>query len=94
MGNGTAPNFDWPRDENGKPMALVSFAMSELVPTVQFGNATVGPASAMRFCEDTSDARKEGIRECVADVKEVLGKERNTVLEVLRQQRIRAAASS
>jgi hypothetical protein len=79
-----------PLDENGKPMTVVSFYMEELVPTVQFGNAKMG-ANAMTWTSDTPEARKAGIAQLTYDVREIMGKERNTVLAVLREKRIQAA---
>lgn len=38
----------WPHDENGVPMAIAIGAASDLVPTVQWGNVCIGPATIMR----------------------------------------------
>jgi hypothetical protein len=83
-----------PVGPDGKPLAMVGFTMKELIPTVQYGNCDVGPAFAYRFVEDNEDSRRKGMEECVADVKYVLGAERNTILEVLRTQRKNQPASS
>lgn len=48
-------DFDWPRDVNGRPMIKLTCAAAELIPTVQYGNVTVGPVSATRFVNDTDD---------------------------------------
>lgn len=50
-----ADGFDWPRGENGKAMLKVTAAAAELIPTVQFGNVTVGPCSVTRFVEDLGE---------------------------------------
>ena len=44
-----------PIGPNGKPMAVVSATASNLVPTVQFGNATVGPITITRAVVDEGD---------------------------------------
>lgn len=48
MSNSIPMPVYWPHDENGKPMAIVVGAVAELVPTVQYGNITVGPTMIMR----------------------------------------------
>lgn len=42
-------DFDWPRDELGWPMVKITAAAAELVPTVQYGNVTVGPVTVTGF---------------------------------------------
>lgn len=86
-------SFEFPTDENGNPATQVSFTMEELIPTVQFGNAKIA-ATATTWVSDDSAARKQGIHDCVQDVKDVLAKERNTILAVLREKRIAQAQQS
>lgn len=38
----------WPVDAEGNPMAIVVGTVSDLVPTVQYGNVLVGPLQIMR----------------------------------------------
>lgn len=38
----------YPRDEEGKPMAIVGGQASDLVPTVPFGNVNIGPCLVLR----------------------------------------------
>jgi hypothetical protein len=40
---------------NGRPMAMVSGACSDLTPTVQFGNVLTGPVTITRWVEDDGD---------------------------------------
>jgi hypothetical protein len=40
--------FSWPLAPDGQPMAIVMGSASDLVPTVPFGNVTIGPVSIMR----------------------------------------------
>jgi hypothetical protein len=44
-----------PMGANGRPMAMVSGACSDLLPTVQFGNVLIGPVTVMRWVEDEGD---------------------------------------
>jgi hypothetical protein len=80
-----------PLDENGNPMSMVEFHMQELIPTVQYGNATLG-ARATTWTSPDPESRKAGIKQLTIDVREVMAKERNTILAVLREKRIQQAA--
>jgi hypothetical protein len=48
-------DFDWPRDIRGVPCIKITCAASELIPTVQYGNVTVGPVNVTRFVVDLDD---------------------------------------
>jgi hypothetical protein len=48
-------DFDWPRDIRGVPCIKITAAASELIPTVQYGNVTVGPITVTRFVPDLDD---------------------------------------
>jgi hypothetical protein len=86
MARSSAPNFSWPEDEDGNPMALVSQQVSELINLGNYSNVTVGPSSIHRFVKDTEEDRREGLRECSKDVEKILSEEREFVLESIRQQ--------
>lgn len=45
-------SINWPVDEDGTPMAMISMAASELVPTGKFANVTIGPATITKFVRD------------------------------------------
>jgi hypothetical protein len=46
----TAPE-DWPRGINGQPMMKVCMTASELIPTAQYANVSVGPAQITAFID-------------------------------------------
>lgn len=67
----------WPHDAEGNPMAIVIGAASDLVPTVQFGNVCVGPATIMRPV--TNDSMEDVIasaREVQKAAEYIVGTER------------------
>jgi hypothetical protein len=87
----TSADFDWPRDENGAPMWRISVGAAELVPTVQYGNVTIGPCIATGFVKATTP------EELVAEisrwqraVEAAVAEERETV-QMLMRSRARAA---
>jgi hypothetical protein len=72
----------WPVDENGKPMVKITFTASNTVPTAQYANVVVGPASATKFVPDTGqeDLSRE-IVELAKPVEWALGHERGRILK-------------
>jgi hypothetical protein len=44
-----------PKDAFGSPMVEISAAATELVPTVQYGNVTIGPVIVRRWVPDGED---------------------------------------
>lgn len=74
---------DVPRDENGKPLAMVSMGAAEKVPTVQYGNVDLGPATVTRWVDDNPEAIRQGLTECVKACEEIIAKERGLVLSSL-----------
>ena len=80
---------EWPVDEDGKPMVMVSMGASEKVGMPNYSNVDIGPASVTRFVRDDPDAIKEGLRECVQVCEEVIGEERGAIIDV-----VKAAISS
>lgn len=45
-------SVNWPVDEDGVPMAQISFTASDLIPTGKFANVTVGPCTITKFVRD------------------------------------------
>jgi hypothetical protein len=80
----------WPRDENGVPMIKIQAAAAELVPTVQYGNVTVGPVMVTRFVPDgDADHVKAWIKHNQELVELAVAEDRKTVHDLMRS---RAAA--
>lgn len=74
-----SPNFNWPIDEDGKPMALVTMQLSELIGLPNYSNITVGPGSVTKFVSE--DRIAQGLEEAAESVEEILSKERDKVLD-------------
>lgn len=47
----TVDSEAWPRNPNGRPMAKITMTASELVPTGQYANVSVGPAQVTAFVD-------------------------------------------
>ena len=78
-------NFNWPLDENGNPMAMVSMVLSEKIGLPNYSNVDVGPATVTRFVKDTVEDRRRGLRDCADDVEYILAVEREPVLQLVRE---------
>lgn len=91
----------WPRGILGRPMAKIEFSASELLPTGQYANVSVGPARITTFVDlDSIGDPEDGVftkRELqilaqatneLAETVEVnvVGVQRNLVLESLQEQ--------
>lgn len=74
----------WPHDAKGKPLAKVSFGAQEVVPTVQYGNVTIGPGLVTKFVPDTDKDIAEGLNACVHACEAVIAVERELVLASIR----------
>lgn len=67
---------------DGRPMTLISMAVSDKVPTVQFGNVVVGPVTITRYIDDLGDGdvgrqhRIDRGRELQRDAEFICGVER------------------
>jgi hypothetical protein len=72
-------DFNWPVDEEGKPMVLVRGGADEKIGLPNFSNVTVGPISVTKFVRAGEEA--EGIRECTRLAEEFIAEERAKVLE-------------
>jgi len=74
-----------PRDQFGSPLVRISAASAELVPTQQFGNATVGPVIVERWVVDGGDeAVKAEIKKLQAMVEDAVAEDRQTLHEQIR----------
>ena len=74
-------------------MVLISCAAAELIPTVQYGNVTVGPVSVKRwvpvdfkgFTEDELNSMKLAARQIQSICEEAVAEDRETVHALTRQ---------
>lgn len=78
-----AINFNWPFDEDGNPMALVTMQLSELIGLPNYSNITVGPGSVTRFVKDTDEDVADGLAKCAIQVENILASEREPVLQMI-----------
>lgn len=76
--------MNWPTDRNGKPMVKVSNGAKETIPTVPYGNITIGPAYVERFVEDDPGKINDALRDCLIRAEVVLGEERDALLSKLK----------
>jgi hypothetical protein len=85
-------DFDWPRDIRGMPAIKITCAAAELVPTVQYGNVTVGPISVTRFVVDLDDDEDllKQINRTQAICEQAVAEERKTVQILMRSRVDRA----
>lgn len=72
-------SIDWPVDENGQPMAKISFSATEKIPTGQYANVNVGPVTATKFVKDDDNLAAELNKlaelvetECIAEQRELV----------------------
>jgi hypothetical protein len=78
------PSLNWPVDEDGKPLTLISFASAELVPTGNYANVTVGPASATKFVKNGDQKElAKSISELAEPVEWALAHRRDQILKEL-----------
>lgn len=75
-----------PKDAFGTPLVEISCAAAELVPTVQYGNVTLGPIIVRRWVTDGTDEHlMEQIRETQKLCEAAVAEDRQTVQALLRQ---------
>lgn len=55
----TVDSDSWPRGSDGKPMMKVLMTASELVPTGQYANVSIGPAQITAFVDASRDLETE-----------------------------------
>jgi hypothetical protein len=71
---------------NGKPLTMISCCAAELIPTVQYGNCSIGPVIVKRFIEDNGDDDlKKQIRATQELCEEAIAEDRQTVHALTRQ---------
>lgn len=74
-----------PRDAFGTPLLRITGGASELVPTVQFGNATIGPVLVERFVADGDDESVQAeIHRLTSMVEKAVADDRQTLHEQIR----------
>lgn len=74
-----------PRDQFGTPMIKISAAAAELVPTQQYGNATIGPVVVERYVPDAGDeALKLEVKKTMDMVEKAVAEDRDTLHQQLR----------
>src|SRR5271167_234668 len=81
-------NFDdpIPVGTNGCPLTQIACAAAELVPTIQYGNVTVGPIVVKRYVEELGDDHlKEQIRIIQSICEEAVAEDRKSVQGLIRQ---------
>lgn len=78
-----------PIGENNRPMAKVGNGAKETIPTVQYGNITIGPAYVEKYVDDDHESITTGLQECLDAAEEILGSERDRILEQIRTSGIR-----
>lgn len=75
----------WPTDAFGTPMVKIIAGAAELVPTVQFGNATIGPVIIERFVPDgDEESIKEELKKAMQMVEVSVAEDRQTLHEQIR----------
>jgi hypothetical protein len=77
--------FDWPVDDKGKPLALVTMGCSEKVGLPKYSNVDLGPASITRFVPDDNEAIAAALRENLELAEQVISEEREAILELVKQ---------
>lgn len=80
---------EWPCDENGKPLAKVSNGIKETIPTVPYGNVTLGPSYVEKYVVDEPAAIRTGLHDCLLQAEVVLGDERDALLKKIKEAGIR-----
>jgi len=96
----TIESASWPRGSGGRPMARITMSASELVPTGQYANVSVGPAQITHFIDldrdideggyftdAERDVLKVALNELAGIVEgDVIAVQRNLVLESMQEQ--------
>lgn len=67
-----------------KGMALVTNGAEELIPTQQYGNLRIGPATVSKLVADNPEAIAKGLEECWDAAQEILAKKRKIILEIVK----------
>jgi hypothetical protein len=73
-------------DDTGLPMIQISCAATELIPTRQYANVTIGPVVVKRWIPDIGEENlKQEIRKTQALCEEAVAEDRQTVHALIRQ---------
>jgi hypothetical protein len=96
--NVEAAELSWPTNGSGKPLVRVTMTASELIPTGQYANVSVGPAQITAFVDlDRRDekyfdeAESETLTKAMNELAEIVERDviavqRNIVLESMQEQ--------
>jgi hypothetical protein len=90
----------WPRGVNGQPMMKITMTASELIPTGQYANVSVGPAQITAFVDQDrllegeayfSERQRQVLAQAMNELAEivegdVVAVQRNLVLESMQEQ--------
>ena len=76
---------NWPVDDDGKPMAMVTAGGQEKIGLPNYSNIDIGPMTVTRFVRDDPDEIKEGLRTATLMWEEVAAEERDKVVEAVNQ---------
>ncbi len=91
----------WPRGVAGRPMMKITMTASELIPTGQYANVSVGPAQITAFVDPDrhlegeeayfSDAQRAVLAQALNELAEivegdVIAVQRNLVMEAMQEQ--------
>lgn len=71
-------------------VATVSDSLQEVVPTVQYGNVTLGPVSITRTCPDTPEDVKQTLNEIQDALEQHLADRREDLLLLIRGEYAKA----
>lgn len=76
-----------PTDTFGTPMVKITAGAAELVPTVQYGNATIGPVMVERWVADGDDDHlKAELKKTMDMVERAVAEDRQTLHEQIRSR--------
>lgn len=74
-----------PTDAFGTPMVKITAAAAELVPTIQYGNATIGPVMVERWVPDGPlETIKAELKRTMEIVESAVAEDRQTLHEQIR----------
>lgn len=96
----TVDSEAWPRSASGRPMAKITMTASELVPTGQYANVSIGPAQITAFIDLDrasesdgyfTDSERQTITKSLNELAEVVERDvisiqRSIVLESMQEQ--------
>lgn len=82
-----AGDQEWPRAVDGIPLIKIQAGASELVPTVQYGNVTVGPVLVTRFVDArTPEEIQVAVKQSQEIVEHAISEDRKTVHDLMRSR--------